>query len=111
MVYIKWLTYESGFTYNEGGIPIDKNGEYPDLYAAFEGIEFIADNPAKPEEATLPDELNAESALSLNRGGNEKVQKIIEAAFNGSKSFDEIMNEWNQAWSDAQKALNVIVNE
>jgi len=49
--------------------------------------------------------------LSLNRGGNEKVQKIIEAAFNGSKSFDEIMNEWNQAWSDAQKALNVIVNE
>ncbi len=111
MVYIKWLTYESGFTYNEGGIPIDKNGEYPDLYAAFEGIDFIADNPAKPEEATLPDELNAESALSLNRGGNEKVQKIIEAAFNGSKSFDEIMNEWNQAWSDAQKALNVIVNE
>ena len=59
MVYIKWLTYESGFTYNEGGIPIDKNGEYPDLYAAFEGIDFIADNPAKPEEATLPDELNA----------------------------------------------------
>ena len=111
MVYVKWLTYESGFTYNEGGIPIDKNGEYPDLYAAFEGIEFIADNPAKPEEATLPDELNAESALSLNRGGNEKVQKIIEAAFTRSKSFDEIMNEWNQAWSDAQKALNVTVNE
>lgn len=111
MVYIKWLTYESGFTYNEGGIPIDKNGEYPDLYAAFEGIEFIADNPAKPEEATLPDELNAESALSLNRGGNEKVQKIIEAAFTGSKSFDEIMDEWNQAWSDAQKALNVAVTE
>lgn len=111
MVYVKWLTYESGFTFNEGGIPIDKNGEYPDLYAAFEGIEFVADLPANAEEATLPDELNAESALSLNRGGNEKVQKIIEAAFSGSKGFDEIMDEWNQAWSDAQEALSIEVVE
>ena len=29
MIYVKWLTYESGFAYNEGGIPIVKTGEYP----------------------------------------------------------------------------------
>ena len=111
MIYIKWLTYESGFSYNEGGIPINKDGAYPDLYAAFEGIEFVADAAALADEATLPDELNSESSLSLNRGNNEKVQKIVEAAFNGTETFDEIMDNWNEAWTEAQEDLGVTINE
>ena len=107
MYYLKWLTEESGFAYSEGGVPIDKKGEYPELYAAFEGIDMVADAPALAGEETLMNELNSESELALNAGGNTKVQAIVEHAFNGDESFDDIMNEWNEAWSEAQKSLGV----
>lgn len=107
MYYLKWLTEESGFAYSEGGVPIDKKGEYPELYAAFEGIDMVADAPALAGEETLMNDLNSESELALNAGGNTKVQAIVEHAFNGDESFDDIMNEWNEAWSEAQKSLGV----
>ncbi|MBQ8311883.1 MAG: carbohydrate ABC transporter substrate-binding protein [Clostridia bacterium] len=100
MVLIKWLTHESGFAYNEGGTPINKDGEFPALYAAFDGVDLLPDNAAVDQQ--LIDDLNADSNLSINRGGDAKIQKIIEHAFNGTKTFDEIMTEWNEAWSDAQ---------
>ena len=109
MYYLKWLTHESGFTFAEGGVPIDKNGEYPALYAAFEGIDMLSDDPALPGEETLMNDMNSESELALNAGGNTKVQAIIEHAFNGDESFDDIMAEWNAAWTDAQETLGVEV--
>ena len=109
LYYLKWLTHESGFAYSEGGVPIDKNGQYPDLYAAFDGIDMLSDADSLPGEETLLNEMNAESELNFNAGGNTKVQEIIEHAFNHDKSFDEIMADWNAAWSDAQAALNVEV--
>ncbi len=109
LYYIKWLTEKSGFAYSEGGITIDKNGENPDLYAAFDGIEFVADAPALAGEETLLADLNAESELAINNGGNLKIQQIIEHAFNGDMDFDAIMEAWNEAWTEAQKALNVEV--
>lgn len=109
LYYLKWLTHESGFAYSEGGVPIDKNGEYPDLYAAFDGIDMLSDADALPGEETLLSELNAESELNFNNGGNTKVQEIIEHGFNHDKDFDDIMADWNEAWSEAQAALNVEV--
>ena len=109
LYYLKWLTHESGFAYSEGGVPIDKSGEYPDLYAAFDGIDMLSDADSLPGEETLLNEMNAESELNFNAGGNTKVQEIIEHAFNHDKTFDEIMADWNAAWSDAQAALNVEV--
>ena len=111
MYYIKWLTEESNFSYDEGGVPILKDGKYPDLYAAFEGIEMISDAPALPGEETLLNELNSESELAINAGGNTKIQEIVEHAFNGDKDFDSIMEDWNEAWSEAQEALKVEVNK
>jgi ABC-type glycerol-3-phosphate transport system substrate-binding protein len=109
MLYVKWLIHESGFTYSEGGIPIDKSGAYPDLYASFGDVEMVPNTPAVAGEETLLNELNAESTLAVNANGNTKVQQIIEHAANGDKSLDEIMTEWNTAWSDAQTALSVAV--
>ena len=109
LYYLKWLTHESGFAYSEGGVPIDKSGEYPDLYAAFDGIDMLSDADSLPGEETLLNEINAESELNFNAGGNTKVQEIIEHAFNHDKTFDEIMADWNAAWSDAQAALKVEV--
>ena len=107
MYYLKWLTHESGFTFAEGGVPIDKNGEYPALYAAFAGIDMVSDEPALPGEENLLNELNSESELAINAGGNTKVQQIIEHAFNGTKDFDDIMADWNKAWSEAQSRNGV----
>ena len=109
LYYLKWLTHESGFAYSEGGVPIAKDGQYPDLYAAFDGIDMLSDADALEGEATLLGELNAESELNINNGGNTKVQEIIEHAFNHDKSFDDIMADWNKAWSDAQETLKVEV--
>ena len=111
MYYIKWLTHESGFAYSEGGVPINKDGAYPDLYDAFADITMVAQNGAVAGEESLLNNLNAESELNLNNGGNLKVQQIVEAAFNQSKTFDEIMNEWNEAWTAAQETYNVTIAE
>lgn len=110
MIFVKWFTLDSGFSYNEGGLPIaadDTNS--PDLYQPFTdaGVEYVADNPAPDDEADLPNEMNSESELAVNAGGNEKVQSIVEHAFNGDEDFDSIMDEWNQKWSDAQDSLGV----
>ena len=37
------------------------------------------------------------------------MQEIIEHGFNHDKEFDEIMADWNEAWSEAQQTLNVEV--
>ena len=107
MVFIKWLTHESGFAYNEGGIPINKDGKYPDLYAAFDGIEFVPDTAAVDQQ--LVDDLNNDSMVLINRAGDKKIQEIIEHAFNGTKTFDEIMADWNEAWTTAQEDLSIEV--
>ena len=105
MVFVKWMTHESGFAYNEGGIPINKDGQYPDLYAAFDGIEFVPDTAAVDQQ--LVDDLNNESGLLINRAGDAKIQKIIEAAFNQTATFDEIMADWNTNWAEAQETLGI----
>ncbi len=109
MVFVKWMTEESGFAYNEGGVPISMDGEYPALYAAFDGIEFVADEPSIAGEEDILNELNAESELNINSGGDSKIQSIIEHAANGDMTFDEIMAQWNEAWTSAQETVGVEV--
>ena len=110
MIFVKWFTEESGFAYNEGGIPIAaSDNNYPAAYASFSenNVEFVSDNPSAEGESDLFNALNSESELNINAGGNLKVQQIIEHASNGTKSFDAIMDEWNKAWSDAQTSEGV----
>ena len=111
MVFIKWMTEESGFAFNEGGIPIaaDDNN-YPDAYAAFGNVTFVTDEAAAAGEEDLLNTLNSDSGLMINAGGKEKVQKIIEHAAMGDMTFDEIMADWNADWSDAQE-LNGVATE
>ena len=103
------MTEESGFTYNEDGLPIVAGSNETKL--SFDGVTFLQDEPALAGEEDLLNELNSESELNVNGGGDRKVQEIIEHASNGDMTFDEIMNQWNQAWSDAQAACGVEVTE
>ena len=109
LVFLKWLTEESGWCYQEGGYMVDKEGENPAMYAAFDGCNVLSDKPALEGEADFLNQMNAESELSFNAEGNFKVQKIVEAASTGSETYDEIMAEWTEAWNAAQEELGIEV--
>ncbi|WP_022755527.1 ABC transporter substrate-binding protein [Butyrivibrio fibrisolvens] len=109
LVFVKWMVEESNWCYNEGGYTVVKGGENPEMYAAFDGCEVLSDQPALSGEETFLNDMNAESELSINAGGNDKVQRIVEAAATGSESFDDIMADWNQKWQDAQEELEIEV--
>ena len=110
IIFVKWMTEKSKFAYNEGGIPIAADDEdFPEVYAAFDGIEYVSDEPAVEGEEDLLGELNADSELNINNSGDSKIQELIEHAANGDKSFDDIMSDWNEAWSGAQENLGVTV--
>lgn len=109
MVFIKWMTEKSGWCKSEGGYTVAKDGESADMYAAFDGCELLSDESALAGEETLLNDMNAESELSINAGGNAKVQKIVEIAATGSETFDDLMAEWTTAWNDAQESLGVEV--
>ena len=102
MIFVKWFTEESGFSYNEGGLPISKNAKTPALYDDFANVTYVSDDPAVAGEEDILNTLNSASELNVNNGGNDKVMKIVEKAADGSESYDDIMAEWNTAWDKAQ---------
>ncbi len=106
-LYIKWLTEESNFAYDQGGIPIVKGEEYPDIYKEFDGIELVIDNPAKEGEEDLYTNINNESEIGLNTSPDDK-SKIVECAIDGSMTLDEIMDDWNERWTAAQEKYGAL---
>jgi ABC-type glycerol-3-phosphate transport system substrate-binding protein len=109
LVFVKWMTEESGFAYNESGLPIEAGSTETKL--AFTGVTLMEEKPALAGEEDLLNELNAESELSFRAGGDSRIQQVIEHAANGTMAFDDIMADWNQRWSDAQAALGVEVTK
>lgn len=105
LVFVKWLTEKSGFSYNEDGLPVLAGSTETKL--AFDNVELLEDEPALDGEEDYLNELNSESELNINNGGNSKIMEIIEHAANGDKTFDEIMADWNEAWTDAQESTGV----
>ncbi len=106
LIYVKWLTEESGFSYDQGGIPICVGDEYPDVLAAFDGVELVVDNPAPEGEEDLFGDINTESEVALN-SDNTHVQDILEHALQGDMTMEDIVAEWNDAWTSAQEEYGV----
>ena len=109
LVFVKWMVEKSNWCYNEGGYTVVKGGQNPDMYAAFNGCEVLSDQPALEGEETYLNDMNSESELSFNAGGNDKVQRIVEAGATGSESFDDIMASWTEKWQAAQDELGIEV--
>ena len=109
LIFVKWMTELSGFVYNEDGLPIKAGSTETKL--SFDNVEFLQEAPAAEGEEDLLNELNSESELNYRAGGDRRIQLIIEHASMGDMEFDDIMNEWNEKWTQAQEALGVSVNE
>ena len=104
-IFVKWMTEKSNWSYDEGGLPVNKTGEYPGLYEAFKDCVMQEQDPSLPGEETYINDMNKKSELNINSGGDSKVMKIVEYGDTGKKTFDQIMDEWNKAWTKAQKDL------
>jgi len=111
MIFVKWMVEKGGFNTNEGGSPVLIGESFPTFASTFEGVTMLSDTMVDGTQAQLVDDMNADSTLMFAKGGNEKIQKIIEHAFTGDMTFDEVMASWNQLWSDAQESLGVKVAE
>lgn len=107
LIFVKWMAEDSGYSYNEDGLPVATKNT--DTKLSFEGVEFVDDSPALEGEEDLLNELNSECELNVNNGGDRKIQEIIEHASIGDMTFDEIMDSWNELWTDAQESLGVEV--
>ena len=102
MIFVKWMTEDSGFAKNEGGIPIKADDKsMPETYEAFSDVELIVDDPAKEGEEDLLANVNSDSEFGINNGNGKKIQDIVVDAANKTKTIDQIMDEWNQKWGDA----------
>lgn len=110
MLYMKWLIEDSSIYEDEGSIPALKSGDLPDALVDFEGVELLSDNPAKEGEETLFNEINSESEVGINNDDYPDCE-LLEAALYGSDTLDDMMDQWNEKWSDAQESLDVEVNE
>lgn len=110
MLYMKWLVEESTIYMDEGSIPARKDGEYPAVLEAFDGVELLSNNPAPAGEEDLFDNVNNESEVGINNNDYPDCE-ILEAALYGTRTLDEIMDEWNQKWTSAQETLGVEVNQ
>ena len=104
MVFVKWMTEESGWCDFEGGYPISKTA--PTSFV-FDGVNIVENAPALEGEEDFMNEMNAESELNFNAGGDAKVQAIVEAAATGAKSFDDIMADWTAKWNDALASCGI----
>lgn len=106
MLYIKWLTEESDFAYDEGGIPIPVGAEYPAAYKDLEGAELLTEAPVPEGEEDLFNDINNDSEVGLN-SSPDGPSKIVEAALAGSPTLDEIMEDWNARWTASQDKYGV----
>ena len=80
----------------------------PGFLADFEGVTLITNAAAPAGEESLFDDVNLESEVGINSDNYPKLQ-IIESALTGSATLDDLMNDWNAKWSDAQESLGVDV--
>ena len=102
MLYLKYLTGQSGYAYEQGCIPVVMGEAYPETLADFQGAEIIADAIPDENAELLYEKINQESGL-LFASDPEHVAELIQSAKTGEKSFDALMQEWNQAWNCAQE--------
>ena len=100
MLYINWLTEQSGYAQLSGGVPALKDQELPETLSSFADVELVTDTPSPADEADLATNISNESELSLNADSTH-VTRVVEAAINGDETYDDIVADWNEAWNAA----------
>ncbi len=101
--WIDWFINESGFAYDQGGIPPVKGSELPPQLQAFAAldVEYIQANPAPAGEEGWLDNIDNEAEVGLWDPAFK--QRIVDAARGATdETFDDIMADLNGRWAEAQ---------
>ncbi len=98
--WIDWFVQESGYpTEQAGGMSPVIDAPLPETLKQFEGTEvrFELQTPAKPGQEGLVDKIDKDGEIGLWQP--EFKKRIIEAAIgNTTETYDEIMQDLNDAW-------------
>lgn len=106
--YINWLITQSGYAQSQGAISVLKSDPLPAALLDFTeaNVELVSNNPPTAENEGLFDKINDGSEVGLM--GDSQKARIVEAAIGlTDESFDDIMNDWNQKWTEAQQENGV----
>lgn len=106
MCYVKWLVEASGFAQSEGGISVVIGDEYPESLVDMADIGLVVNSPAPDADVNLFNDVNNDSELGINVSGAVPTQ-IVEEATSGTKSMEDMVNEWNEKWTSAQEKNGV----
>ncbi len=108
-IFIKYLVEKSSYAYDQGCIPILRGSEYPTVLKDFENTTLLKDNPPyKNNDFHTP--VNYDSGLMFGADSTH-VSRIIDSALSGEESFEDIINDWNKAWTNAQEKNNITVTD
>ncbi len=100
-LWIKYLIEKSAYATDQGGISIVKGSDYPDVFGDFEGVELMLEPSAEEGKENYYALVNE---ASLNLGSDaEHIMRLIDSGIDQSETFDEIMEDWNAQWTEAQK--------
>lgn len=104
--FLDWFVNDSNYAEENGGISPVIGADMPESLANAEaaGVLLIEENPAEPGKEALFSQINDYSQLGIGSTDNEK-QRIVDAATgNTSETFEDMMAEFNQRWSEAIEA-------
>ena len=94
MIFVKYLVEKSKYDFNNSSIPVVKTNEYPDILGNFDGVNLVTNT-------TISEEFEKISRATVGVNYDSKhLENIVDAALNGD-SFDELMDNWNDAWEAA----------
>ena len=66
----------------------------------------MVNNPAEEGEENLFNDVNNDSELGVNVSGAIATE-IVEEAVSGTKTMEEMADEWNEKWTAAQESNGV----
>lgn len=108
MIFLKYLIENSTYAYDQGSIPTPKGGQYPDTLSSFTNTVLLKDSPPG-EEGDLFTLVNYSTDILLESDSTHII-RVIDAAMNGSESLDDIVEDWNKQWNQAQEENHVTIS-
>lgn len=101
--WLNWFLNDSGFAYDQGGIPPVKGSDFPPQLLAFQELDvaFVSQNPAPAGEEGWVDNIDSEAEIGL--WAPDFRQRIVDAARgNTDETLDEIFADLNARWAEAR---------
>lgn len=108
MIFLKYMVENSTYAIDQDSIPTPKGGFYPDTLNSFHDTVLLKEVPPGAEGDLFA--LINYSTKILLEADSTHVIRIIDAALTGSESFDDIMEDWNKQWNQAQEEHNIPIS-